>query len=91
MVQVDANGIFEFNMTILNISIPYLMNVKVEKPNYSPIIFDYFVGGYPITSRVELGTYSFYTPDTLMHNVTGRVFEAFTNKTLTDDFTLTVY
>ena len=38
-----------------------------------------------------MGTYSFYTPDTSVHNVSGRMFEAFTNKTFEDDYTISIY
>jgi hypothetical protein len=33
-VPVDSHGIFEFNMTILNMSIPYLIKVKAERSSY---------------------------------------------------------
>jgi hypothetical protein len=54
-------------------------------------VFDYFVGGYPKTDRVELGAYSFFTSDNKTHNVTGRVFDAFSNKTFQEDYTLSAY
>lgn len=63
-VTVDAHGLIEYNMTLLNHSIPYTMRILASRKNYNPIVFDYFVGGYPIISRVEMGTYSFYTADT---------------------------
>lgn len=79
-------------MSILNMSIPYLMKIKAERALYPvPVSFDYFVGGLPHASVVELGTYAFFMTDNKMHNVTGRVYEAFTNKTFSDDFTLSVY
>jgi len=68
-------------MTVLNSTIPYLMKIKADKGYYSSIVFDYYVGGYPITDKVELGSYAFYTSDNKTHNVTGRIFEAFTNRT----------
>ncbi len=90
-VPVNNHGIFEFNMTVLNYTIPYLMKIKADKGNSSSIVFDYFVGGFPRSTSVEMGTYSFYTPDNLNHNVTGRLFEAFTNKTFEEDYTLSIY
>jgi hypothetical protein len=78
-------------MTILNGTIPYLMKIHAEKPNYPPIVFDYFVGGYPRAHNVDMGSFAFYVSDNLNHNVTGRVFEAFTNKTFSDDYTVAVY
>ena len=40
---------------------------------------------------MELGAYSFFTSDNRSHNVTGRVFDAFSNKTFQDDYTLSAY
>lgn len=90
-MQVDNHGVFEFNMTLLNGTIPYLMKIQAEKGYYQDIVFDYFVGGYPTTYSVELGTYSFYNPDNAKHNVTGRLFEAFTNVTFQEDYTLRIF
>jgi len=90
-VTVDSHGVFEYNMTLLNLTVPYLMKIQADKGNYQSIIFDYYVGGFPRTDRVELGSYAFYTSDNKNHNVTGRLFEAFTNKTFQEDYTLTVY
>jgi hypothetical protein len=50
-------------MTMLNQSIPYTMKIEATKTGYQPIIVDFFVGGYPITDKVELGTYAFYQTD----------------------------
>jgi hypothetical protein len=50
-------------MTLLNTSIPYIMKIQALKKPYSPIVFDYFVGGYPNTRSVEMGSFAFYTPD----------------------------
>lgn len=60
----NINGIFEFNMTVLNSSIPYTMRLHASKPLFNDIDSDYFVGGYPTTDRVELGSFLFYAPDT---------------------------
>lgn len=90
-VSPDKNGIFEFNMTVLNDSIPYTMRLEASKIGFDPIVVDYFVGGYPDADIVELGTFSFYKNDNLLHNVTGRVFDAFTNKTLSTDYSITVF
>lgn len=38
-----------------------------------------------------MGTYAFYMSDNRQHNVSGRLYEAFTNKTFSDDYTLSVY
>lgn len=59
-VPVGAKGIIEFNMSTLNQTIPYLIKVQAERATYQPIVFDYFVGGYPLTDKVEMGTYSFF-------------------------------
>ena len=91
-VSIDSHGVFEFNITLLNMSIPYLIKVTAEKPMYSqPITFDYFVGGLPHADIVEMGTYAFYMSDNKQHNVSGRLYEAFTNKTFSDDYSLSVY
>ena len=91
-VPVDAHGIFEFKMPILNQSVPYTMKVSATHKKYTtPVVFDYFVGGFPRTDTVEMGTYAFYTPDNASHNVTGRLFDAFTNRTFANDFSITVY
>jgi hypothetical protein len=90
-VPVDSHGVFEYNMSILNGTIPYLMKITANRTSFSPVVFDYFVGGFPRSSTVEMGTYSFFTPDANLHNVTGRMFEAFTNKTFEDDYTISVY
>jgi len=90
-VPVDNHGVFEFNMTILNQSIPYLIKVQAERTLFPTITFDYFVGGYPRADKVEMGTYAFYISDNKQHNVTGRLFEAFTNKTFSDDYSLSIY
>ena len=58
---------------------------------YPTITFDYFVGGYPRADKVEMGTYAFYISDNKQHNVTGRLYEAFTNKTFSDDYSLSIY
>ena len=81
-------------MTMMNASIPYIVKVQAEKPMYSqPIAFDYFIGGFHTenTDTIEVGTYAFYMSDNKMHNVSGRLYEAFTNKTFSDDYTLSVY
>lgn len=67
------------------------MKVSAERSGYAPIVFDYFVGGFPRSTNVEMGTYAFFTQDSSNHNVTGRLFEAFTNKTFQEDYTLSVY
>ena len=59
-VAVDQSGIFAFNMTVLNGSIPYTIRVQATRKAFPPIVFDYFVGGYPLASVVEMGTYAFY-------------------------------
>ena len=59
-VTVDGHGIFEFNMTILNTSIPYTMRLDANKTGFDRIVVDYFVGGYPISDIVELGSFAFY-------------------------------
>lgn len=64
VVKVGNGGVIEFNMTILNQSIPYTLRVTAERKNYQPIVFDYFVGGYPNAERVEMGVYVFYVADT---------------------------
>lgn len=67
------------------------MRIEATKNNFDPIGIDYFVGGYPNTDKIELGTFSFYKGDNLMHNVSGRVFDAFTNKTFSSDYSITVF
>jgi len=39
------------------------MKIEATKAGYSPISADFFVGGYPITDKVELGTFSFFQTD----------------------------
>lgn len=39
------------------------MKIDATKPNYEPLTVDYFVGGYPITDKVELGQFAFYQSD----------------------------
>jgi hypothetical protein len=56
-------------MTVLNQSIPYTMRVQATKKNYNTISFDYFVGGYPLSSKIEIGSYAFYTNDTLSKSI----------------------
>ena len=90
-VNVDSYGIFEFNMSILNASIPYTMRLEGNKPNFEKIVSDYFVGGYPISDKVEMGSFMFYKKDNNSHDVLGRIFDAFTNKTLSTDYTISVY
>lgn len=90
-VTPDKFGIFEFNMSVLNETIPYTMRLEAQKSNFDPVFVDYFVGGYPNTDVVELGTFSFYKGDNNLHNVSGRVFDAFTNKTFSTDYFITVY
>lgn len=90
-VPIDSHGVFEFNMSILNGTIPYLMKIHSTRPGFPKIVFDYFVGGFPRSTVVEMGTYSFYKSDVQQHNVTGRMFDAFTNKTFEDDYSITAY
>ena len=90
-ITSDTHGIFEFNMTVLNYTIPYTMRLEATKTNFDNIGVDYFVGGYPNTDIVELGTFSFYKGDSMLHNVSGRVFDAFTNKTFSNDYSITVF
>lgn len=59
---------------------------------YKDIELDYFVGGYPVSSKVELGVYSFiYTDTEAKYNMTGRIYDAFTNITLSSDYSLYLY
>jgi hypothetical protein len=78
-------------MTVLNGTIPYLMKIQASRTGFTTIVFDYFVGGYPRSNNVEMGTYAFYTPDQSTHNVTGRMFDAITNRTFENDYTVSVY
>jgi hypothetical protein len=48
------------------------MRILANRKNYSSIVFDYFVGGYPVSSKVEMGIYSFYTSD-----VQSKIFNSF--------------
>lgn len=50
-------------MTLLNQTIPYTMSIQATKPGFQPIVVDHFVGGYPITDKVELGAFAFYQID----------------------------
>lgn len=50
-VTPDNRGIFEFNMTLLNNTIPYTMRIEANKTGFDPIIFDFFVGGYPLAEK----------------------------------------
>jgi hypothetical protein len=56
IVPVDSHGIYEFNMSILNSSIPYIMHMNAYKIGYETINMDYFVGGYPNAVHVEMGS-----------------------------------
>jgi hypothetical protein len=67
------------------------VRIEATRKNFEPIVYDYVVGGYPLASRVEMGSYSYYIGDNKSHNVSGRVFEAFNNKTFSGDYELTVY
>ena len=50
-------------MTVLNGTIPYMMRVSGTKPGFNPLSIDYFVGGYPISNKVELGPLIFIKGD----------------------------
>src|SRR3569833_2500558 len=78
-------------MTLLNASIPYTMRLEATKTSFQQISTDYFVGGYPISDRVEMGSFAFIQADNKLHNVTGRIYEAITNKTLASDYQITVF
>lgn len=54
-------------------------------------MLDRFIGGYPITDSYELGTFVFYQSDSQKHNVTGRLYDAFTNKTFSETYQMTLY
>lgn len=69
------------------------MKIQAHRKGFTPITFDYFVGGYPEAQKVEMGSYAFYAEnqDQTKHNLTGRIYEAFNNKTFSGDYSLTVY
>jgi hypothetical protein len=62
-VTPDSHGVFDVNLTVLNSTIPYTIRVSAQKTGFDPINVDYFVGGYPITDKVELGSFAFVKGD----------------------------
>lgn len=67
------------------------MHMAASKSGYEPVAMDYFVGGYPNSLTVELGSLLFFHQDNRNHNVTGRLFEAESNKTFDQDAQITAY
>jgi len=56
--------------------------VEASKSGYETIDFEYFVGGYPLTDSIEMGTSLLvkqgYESSSRL-NITGRMYNAFTN------------
>lgn len=90
---IDQNGLFQFNMPVLNNSIPYLMRMEFSKNGYESAQMDYFVGGFPISDQMHVGSIVLYKKQSQKaeFNLHGRVFESDTNQTLSDDLTMVVY
>jgi hypothetical protein len=80
-------------MPLLNNSIPYLMRIELAKTGYQDSLLDYFVGGFPVTDKTELGSIVLYKSSNHgpSFNLTGRVFESENNQTFSEDLTMTVY
>jgi hypothetical protein len=77
----------------MNNSIPYSINVEAIRSGFEPINFDLKIGGfhYHKQDQVELGSFMFIKAENRTYNVTGRLFNAFNNKTFTDDYQIIVY
>jgi len=56
-VPVDVHGIFEFNMTLLKNSVPYLIKLDGQRAGFENFLMDYFVSGFPLASKVEMGQF----------------------------------
>ena len=73
----------------------YIVRLTATHPDFAPIEIDQFVGGYPsqlMQPKVELGTIIFSkngvsTETTLQ----GRIYDAFTNETFTEEYFVTLY
>ena len=74
----------------------YLVRLTATHPDFAPIEIDQFVGGYPnqlmTNSKVELGTIIFSKAGS-SHDTTiqGRIYDAFTNETFTEEYLVTLY
>lgn len=92
-ISLDSSSIFNFMMPLMNESLPYIMEVSLFKQGEVPLIIDSFVGGTQQEGQdvVELGQYQFLKQENQSINILGRLFDAFTNKTLTTDYSLTVF
>ena len=73
----------------------YLVRLTATHPRFDPIEIDQFVGGYPsqlMNSKIELGTLIFSKKGGGSQEIMqGRIYDAFTNETFTEEYLVTLY